>query len=525
MKRYLAFPFMLLAIVSCSKDGPSGPDTGYLQTDPDYILSHDMIVLGEKLENPYKTENVRKAYTSLYPTRSRDDIRTTDLYVRFLPEDTSEYTALEDMGLELVDHPVDYAVVVDGDYYQDPSVGEDDITWQYTVVPSDFEFPDIRYEILDECFLADSDMTTRSGETIDWAALEAEAYRITGNGDRLIPQTRASKAKPAGRITIIDEHADGGKPFGVAGVRVRCNTFVKIATAYTDRDGYYQMQKNFSAKVNYRLVFKNEKSFAIGFNLVIVPASTSALGKADPQGLSVNVTSASDSKLFTRCVVNNAAYDYISRCTKDDMGIDPPPSDLRIWLFSGMTASSAVMVHHGAVVESRLLANFLGVFSKIISFFAPDITIGTADSPDYRDLYSETCHELAHASHYAKVGNSYWNKYIMFILTSYLTSGGMTYGNGDERDAGYCEVGEMWAYYLESMMYKERYGGQVPSFGTSFWFRPQIFRYLDNRGISRADIFHALDQETISRDILKEKLIDVCPGKETVIEQAFSRYN
>lgn len=525
MKRYLAFPLMLLAMVSCSKDGPSGPDAGNLPSDSGYTLSHDMIVLGEKLENPYKTENVRRAYTSLYPTRSRNDISTTDLYVRFLPEDTSEYEALEDMGLELVDHPVDYAVIVDGDYYQDPTVGEDDITWQYTVVPADFEFPDIRYEILDECFIADSNITTRSGETIDWAALEAEAYRITGNGDRLVPQTKAAKSKPSGRITIIDEHADGGKPFGVAGVRVRCNTFVKIATAYTDRDGYYQMQKNFSAKVNYRLVFKNEKSFAIGFNLVIVPASTSALGKAEPQGLSVTVSKSSDSKLFNRCVVNNAAYDYISRCADDDMGIASPPSDLRIWLFSGMKASSAVMVHHGAFVESRLLSNFLGVFSGIIAFFAPDITIGTADSPDYRDLYSETCHELAHASHYAKVGNGYWNKYIMFILTSYLSSGGMTYGSGDEQDAGYCEVGEMWAYYLESMMYKERYGGQVPSFGTSFWFRPQIFRYLDNRGISRSEIFKAIDNEAIDRDIVKDKLMAVCPGKETVIEQAFSRYN
>lgn len=525
MKRYLAFPLMLLVFVSCSKDGPSGPDTGNLYTDPGYTLSHDMIVLGEQLENPYKTENVRRAYTSLYPTRSRNDISTTDLYVRFLPKDSSEYEALEDLGLELVDHPVDYAVIVDGDYYQDPSVGEDDITWQYTVVPADFEFPDIRYEILDECFLADGNITTRSGETVDWEALEAEAYRITGNADRLVPKSKASKSKPAGRITIIDEHADGGKPFGVAGVRVRCNTFVKIATAYTDRDGYYQMQKNFSAKVNYRLVFKNEKNFAIGFNLVIVPASTSALGKADPQGLSVTVSKSSDSKLFNRCVVNNAAYDYISRCADDDMDIASPPSDLRIWLFSGMTASSAVMVHHGAFVESKLLSNFLGVFSGIISFFAPDITIGTADSPDYRDLYSETCHELAHASHYAKVGNSYWNKYIMFILTSYVTSGGMTYGSGSERDAGYCEVGEMWAYYLESMMYKERYGGQVPSFGTSFWFRPQILRYLDDRGISRAEIFQAMDQETIDRNILKEKLIAVCPGKETVIDQAFSRYN
>ena len=40
----------------------------------------------------------------------------------------------------------------------------------------------------------------------------------------------------------------------------------------------------------------------------------------------------------------------------------------------------------------------------------------------------------------------------------------------------------MWGYFNESKMYKERYGGTVPSFGTSYWFYPQIFRYLDERG-------------------------------------------
>ena len=199
---------LLMTVLSCSKDGPAGPDAGKLPHD-DYSLAHDMIVLGEKLQNPYKTENVRRAYTSLYPTRSGSDISTNNLYVRFLPEDSSEYGILEELGLELFDHPVDYAIITDGDYYHDPSIDEESFTWQYAVVPEDFEFPDVRYEILDECFIADSDITTRSGETIDWDALEAEAYRMTGNADRLLPETKAGKARPSGRITITDPHANG----------------------------------------------------------------------------------------------------------------------------------------------------------------------------------------------------------------------------------------------------------------------------------------------------------------------------
>lgn len=65
----------------------------------------------------------------------------------------------------------------------------------------------------------------------------------------------------------------------------------------------------------------------------------------------------------------------------------------------------------------------------------------------------------------------------------------MTYGDGAGDGAGYCEIGEMWAYYLESKMYKERYGGSFPTFGTSYWFYPQIFRFLDERGLSQSKIF------------------------------------
>ena len=44
-----------------------------------------MMVLGEKLENPYSIANMEKAYADLIKTRAAGDfkIETTDLYVRF----------------------------------------------------------------------------------------------------------------------------------------------------------------------------------------------------------------------------------------------------------------------------------------------------------------------------------------------------------------------------------------------------------------------------------------------------------
>lgn len=515
---------LALAIMSCSKEGIN-PDPAW---DFEYgrNLSHDRIVLGSRLENPYKTENITKALESLYPTKAgRVEVDPTDLYVRFLPESKEQCAELEAQGIHLIDHPLDYAIAVDGDWYHDPEIPEGEVTWQYAVVPADFEFPEIPYQIIHKCFISENNPQTKS-DGIDWAEVERQAYILTGNEDRLNDSqfTRSVKAAPSGRITIVDDKANGGKPFGVAGVRVFCNTFVKFSQAYTDRDGYYQMPKEFSSNLRYRLVFENEKGFSIGLNMVLVPASVSTLGQSGPEGVNMTVTSTSDEKLFRRCVVNNAVYDYISRCGVDDMDIALPPKDLRIWLFHTMNVSSAVMLHHGALLDNALLSEFLGEYSSILEYFVPDITLGMKDVSAYSTIYSEACHELAHASHFSKVGTDYWGKYIRYIVESFIKTGGMIYGDGTLDGAGYCEIGECWAYYLESMMYKERYGGSVPSFGTEHWFYPQIFRYLDERGVTRSDIFSVLRGDVISRDGLKKALIEAFPEKRTVIEQVFGRY-
>lgn len=524
MRGKISVVLVAIVLMSCSKESfrtGRGLDYSYGRDIP-----HNMIVLGDRLENPYTTENMSKALHSLYPTRAdRVDVKATNLYVRFLPADDSEYEQLRGLGLDMMDHPLDYDIAVEGDWYHDPSVPENKVTWQYAVVPHGFDFPDIRYELIDECYIAENDPGTRA-DGIDWQEVEREAYRLTGNEGRLAePLTRASgKMVPAGRITIEDKDYKGGQPFGVSGVRVSCNSFVKFDQAYTDRDGYYQMEKSFSSDIRYRLIFKNEKGFSIGFNLVLVPASVSTLGKSSPEGVSVTVTEDSEDKLFRRCAVNNAAYDYITRCNPDDMDIAAPPQDIRFWIFNGLESSSAVMLHHGAIVRNEHLEKFLGGFYPLIEYFLPDITVGTKGAADYARIYSSTCHELAHASHFAKVGTDYWNKYIQYIIGSYIKTGGMTYGDGEGENAGHCEIGETWAYYLESKMYKERYGGGFPTFGTSYWFRPQIFRFLDERGFSRSDIFSVLDETVTSKSDLKSALILSRPEKKETIEQIFSRY-
>ena len=144
MRGKITLLLMPLALGACSRIGTGsddGPDTHYGRN-----LPHEKIVLGSRLENPYKTENIAKALSVLYPTKAdRVQVETTDLYVRFLPKDEDQLSLLEEMEVILTDHPLDYEILVDGDWYHDPEVPDDMMTWQYAVVPEDFAFPDIEY--------------------------------------------------------------------------------------------------------------------------------------------------------------------------------------------------------------------------------------------------------------------------------------------------------------------------------------------------------------------------------------------
>ena len=532
-KRTIQFLLTAALAASCVGTGLSPDDgpaaNGRLSDEP------GMIVLGDRLEDPYTVENMNKALAALYPTKAgRVVLPATHLYVRFLPADERQYAELEALGVHLVDHPVDYEIVREGDWYHDPEIDPERITWQYAVVDADFDFPaGIRYELIDKCHIPVPGASTKADGDIDWEALEREAYRLTGNdpspastGSATGSGTKGEESAsgtPTGRITIVDP-ALGGQPEGVRGVRVACNSFVKFAHAYTDVNGYYKMETSFASQPRYRLVFKNASGFAIGFNLILSPASNAGLGKGEATGMDLEVTPDADRRLYARCVVNNAGYDYWKACEMGTPAIKTPPSNLRVWLFQGLDSGCAVMMQQGVLVDRSKIGEWLGEFSVLLKVFLPDVTLGLKGKDSYADIYSQAVHEFAHASHFMQAGRDFWESYARFILKSFVSSGFVAYGVGTEEDHGYCEVGEMWAYYRQSVLYRERYGGEA-AFGVSYWFHPQIFLQLEDRGLNAWKIFQVLSSDVTDRSVLQKKLISFYPEQKSAINQAFMRYN
>jgi len=106
-------------------------------------------VLGAKKPNPFARAIMTQAYNNIYEPDVAQ-VPHTHLYVRFLPATPEEYKALDDTeGLILFDFPLDHEIVEQGTYYHDPAIPEENITWQYAVVPPDFVFPNVPYEILE----------------------------------------------------------------------------------------------------------------------------------------------------------------------------------------------------------------------------------------------------------------------------------------------------------------------------------------------------------------------------------------
>jgi hypothetical protein len=521
MRKVFGLLLSALMLASCNDESWT-PQEPAKPVQEEEAVPHEMIELGRKLKNPYTVKNMSAAISALYPTRADAELPATDMYVRFLPDGQEDLSTLDSLGIVLFDYPLDYEIKTDGDYYHDPSIAEDKISWQYAVVPSDFVFPEeIRHEIIDECFIPKEGETTRGFEDVDWSSVEEAAFRQTGNGDMLVPETRGRRVHPEGYIKIEDDKLVPSKTFGVCGLKVLARVFVKYGQDYTDERGHYEINKKFSARPHYSLRFKNKAGFKIGFNRILVTASTSTLGKDSPSGKSITVTTKSGDKLFRRCVVNNAAYEYFTTCSS--YGVTPPPQNLRIWILDLLKPSCTMMIHHGAILDNSLVNKYLKYYAAGVRILAPDITIGTKNKDyQYDKIYSVTMHELAHASHFSRVGKSYWSTLAGRMLSS-LAMTGDEYGTGNGENEGMIGVSEMWGYFMEYSLYKDRYGREVPS-KDDHWFHPEALQELEQKGVTKKDMYFALNSNVRDIETYFEYLAKSCPSKKAVINRVYKQY-
>ncbi|MCG8184435.1 hypothetical protein [Tenacibaculum piscium] len=279
---FLVLTLIGIILYSCQNDDDFEKENLTSQTtEQEQIESPDKIIgLGKKLENPFTVSVMKQAYENLKAKKSNQfsksstndlTIETTDYYVRFLPKSDEEKETLQVQdSLMLFDMPLDYELEegVAGAYH-DPSVPEGEITWQYTVVPVDYQFRDIQYEILANLFLQEEDddekddISTSSSRKVLrnqlnedlWTELENEALRITGNEDDIIEESSSSLAArrrkwyPSGRIQYEDNTTATSRIIPLQGAQVVVKRWFRWRRAITDSNGNFRVGKFRSKKV------------------------------------------------------------------------------------------------------------------------------------------------------------------------------------------------------------------------------------------------------------------------------------
>ncbi len=284
-----------------------------------------MTILGKKRQNPYTVQVVSQALGNLLHQQSGKsgdatvglmNMQPTHEYYRFKPANVGELMDLEETGFDLWDFPLDTDVEYLGDYYHDPTVPADQITWMYTCIPIGVSFPaSIQHEKIADLFLFDED----SGDEWDWdpwdpteciecpdptedcwdpwgrptcgtmarrspkgksgdeqlrtvgitkEALYDEVMRLTGNEDEMIhpnqlgkqidaPVAPARRYRPAGRITVTDTDNQTTTTVGVQGLLVKSRRWFKLDHTYTNATGNFSIGKQYRKAAVIITKFKN----------------------------------------------------------------------------------------------------------------------------------------------------------------------------------------------------------------------------------------------------------------------------
>ena len=359
------------------------------------------MLLSNQLPNPYTIANMQNAYNILYGQGYT--ITANYLYVRFKPANEDQLGILmDDEDLELQDHPMDYAVTQDGDYYQDPTLGTEDISWLYTIVPTGYTPPSgIQYEIICPIYVPDNNITLEgmAESMVDSTYSAAATYAATiENGVRVVRRTDIEGIDPLYPPPCYypDDCGGGGGGGGgnpppapppgiyvedqracttpntktivpVRQVRVVCKRWFKIWRGYTNDLGRFTVTKTF--RNNVKVNVKTKNNLAKISKVRGVRLWQMAFPVKKRIGVYGGNQLATLRYVFTKAAnasANNAELPYWVAATthnsniefrdySSEFGVAQPPSDLRIiisnWGEGFSTTGAAPMYNkcHGAM--------------------------------------------------------------------------------------------------------------------------------------------------------------------------------
>lgn len=363
------------------------------------------IVLGQQLQNPFTPTIMQTAYDNIKssnPFFTTFNVRTTHKYIKLSPSSYSELDSLiANSEIELFDHPLDYEILVDGDYYHDPAIPYDTIhpTFQYGVVSSDYDFNKISssYTVISDLYLPDEDPdllaiiasnpNPKPGKENpierDMDILIDEALFLTNN----LPASEAERGirpprwTPSGTLTITDNQLQSD--IGLEGAKVKIRRWFKVAIEYTDVNGNFTSGKKFRRDVRYKVKWE----YSTGIHKWDIrrgfygQARTGGPKKEGPW-----IETFSDGMDIMYGTINRGCYDFFYH---DPYGLEKPSARIKI----------AALDKCGTGVNHHIASIIGGPDIKVYRKMPNDSPYDQCEPKNSLIIYSTTIHELGHSQH------------------------------------------------------------------------------------------------------------------------------
>lgn len=399
-KSVLCFFLLLVIFHSCEKCNVNSSNSEVTIDSSIINALNSTAVIGDKMENPYRIDNMIAAFRSLPEETksgiSEDQIVPTHKYVQFEP---SSYDDLKSLNTTIESHlyltPLDYSVSdgwIEVDSRPEFSTNGFQHRWAVLPIDEDLSSTTCPYTILYYVFDPGSDVLSKSGianKSEFLRNLEDVSNQLLGYDP--IPSVKSTSVVPSGYVTYRDTCYHSY--IGCRGMSVWANRLTKESYGHCDDSGYFECNKSFQYSWTYHVYF-SRTDFEMREDDSTHEPALQFSNRHDALNLQfkncdVSNTSALD-KIFY-CEILRAACTMFYYNT-DGLSRPPKKSDLSDRMY--------IQAMRGEDPEN----GWYGAFYSYPNMPRPYLRVyrdnGSGQRRNSAEVYSTTIHELAHSAHW-----------------------------------------------------------------------------------------------------------------------------
>lgn len=467
------------------------------------VAQGDLLILGERFENPFSVKNMNIALQTLRDHENEDErisealkdaptnVEKTHSYRKFSP---SNDTHLELM-LQMVDnaevtvsaYPMDHQIIQFGEDYTDSDTTNENYPVFYASIPTHIDIPNIPNQEITELYLPKGesafetlleDMSrylVNDPSILEAMELGSEKLSIFGAILKLLGLT---KYTPKGNIQVYDTDKIGYVPFKNAQLSISFTMFPFIKYTFkTDQNGNYVSPKNFRIKTYVHSTWRNQSATMRTTTIQVIGlhVSTYFVDLYSKYNNKTTYINTSDRSKWNKCTTHlgfEKFNDYL-----DEHDITTKVSNANVWVFAKPSNSGAAPMlnkYTWSVTMNTLYTSWFGWLSPVsvpltailnltLSHLYPDL-IFNYNSVDTKVIDSYVFHESAHYIHALKAGGGFWSRLVR-RETDNIVASGDPYLDGTQPSTyggQLIALAEGYANYMEAKIISHVYTPAAP---------------------------------------------------------------